>query len=222
MRKILNLIVVIMPWFIKRVILNNIYGYNIHKKAHIGMSYIFPKYLEMAEGARIGNFNIAIHLDKLVIGKNSSISRNNWITGFPTGTNSKHFSHQPNRKCELVIGNESAITKKHHLDCTNSIIIGNFVTVAGYDTQILTHSINIYDGRQDSNPVRIEDYTFVSTKCIILGGSALPSYSILAAGSILNKNFKDKYVLYGGTPAKAIKNLPEDAKYFTRLKGFVY
>lgn len=222
MKKILNIFVVMMPWFIKRIILNNIYGYKIHKKAYIGFSYIFPKYLEMDEGASIGNFNIAIHLDKLIIGKNSSISRSNWITGFTTSGKSKHFQHQINRKCELIIGKESAITKNHHIDCTNSIIIGNFVTIAGYRTQFLTHSINIYDCIQDSKPIKIGDYTFVSTRCIILGGSILPSYSVLAAGAVLNKVFKEEYVLYGGTPSKPIKKLPNEAKYFTRSKGYVY
>ena len=45
--------------------------------------------------------------------------------------------------------------------------------------------------------------------------------SVLAAGSVLAKDFYDEYVLYGGVPAKPIKNLPHDAAYFIRKKGFV-
>ena len=53
------------------------YGYKIHPSAHIGLSYIYPKYLEMGEGATIDHLNVAIHLDKMVLGKNSSIGRQN-------------------------------------------------------------------------------------------------------------------------------------------------
>ena len=65
---------------------------------------------------------------------------------------------------------------------------------------------------------RVGNYCFVSTSCILLKNSELPSFSVLAAGSILNKKFKDTNVLYGGIPARNLKELPmEDVKYFTRL-----
>ena len=154
--------------------------------------------------------------------KNSCISQRNWITGFPINTNSKHFSHDPNRKSELIIGQDSAITKCHHIDFTNSIIIGKFTTIAGYSSQFLTHSIDINEGRQDSKPITIGDYCFVSTRVIILGGSKLPSYSVLGAGAVLNKSFDQEWNLYAGIPAKATKELSKNAKYFNRKEGFIY
>lgn len=158
----------------------------------------------------------------MFLGKNATIARSNWITGFSTGTTSKHFAHQKNRKSELILGDESAITKKHHLDCTNSIIIGKYTTIAGYNSQFLTHSIDIYEGRQDSHPIEIGDYCFVSTRVITLGGSKLPNNSLLAAGAVLNKKFEDEYQLYAGIPAVPRKELPHDAKYFNREVGFVF
>lgn len=202
--------------------LRHLYGYKISPTAHIGLSYIFPKYLEMAEGAKIGSLNIAIHLEKMVMAENSSIGRGNWITGFPTGTESKHFAHDKGRVSEMVIGRESAITKKHHIDCTNSIRIGDFVTIAGYNSQFLTHSIDVYASRQDSHPICIGNYCFVSTNVTVLGGSNLPAYSVLAAGAVLNKRFDEEWTIYGKVPAIPIKKISEDAKYFSREKGFVY
>ncbi len=222
MRLFINILIQFLPWSCKRFLLVRLYGYQIHPKARIGFSYIFPKHLVMEEGANIGHFNVAIHLDKLVMGRNTTIVRSNWITGFPTGTSSKHFAHQKDRKSELIIGNESAITKNHHIDCTNRIVIGDYVTMAGYRSQLLTHSIDVYEGRQSSNPISIGDYSFVSTGVILLGGCKLPAYSVLAAGSVLTKNFHDEYVLYGGVPAKPIKELPHDAAYFIRQEGFVF
>lgn len=210
-----------MPWRIKRILLQKVYGYKISKSAYIGFSYIFPNYLEMKDGATIGNLNVAIHLDKMIIGSNSIISRNNWITGYPTNMNSKHFVHDNNRRCELIIGDEVGITKNHHIDCTNSIRIGNYVTIAGYGSQFLTHSIDIYEGRQDSHPIIIGDYCFVSTSVRVLGGSVLPAFSVLAAGAVLTKKYDREYTLYGGVPAREIKKIPIDAKYFIREVGFI-
>ena len=212
MQILFNCFVVILPWRIKRWILNRFYKYDLHPKAHIGLSYIFPKHLVMEEGAVIGHLNVAIHLDNMVLGRNSSIARSNWITGFSTRTISKHFSHQiDNRASQLIINDESAITKRHHIDCTNSIIIGKFVTIAGYDSQFLTHSIDIYEGRQNSHPITIGDYTFVSTGVRILGGAELPAHSVLAAGAVLTKSYTDEWKVYGGVPAKPIKDIPKNA-----------
>lgn len=176
----------------------------------------------MEEGTHIGHFNIGIHLNKIVLKKNSNISRNNWITGYPIGKGSKHFSHDTERVCELILGQESAITKNHHLDCTNYIHIGDFVTIAGYSSQFLTHSIDIYQSRQDSHPIIIGDYSFISTGVKILGGSSLPAYSVLGAGAVLNKSYTEEWKIYGGVPAKPIKDIPKSAKYFSRSKGFIY
>lgn len=178
--------------------------------------------LIMEKGAYIGHLNVAIHLDYLELGQNSTIGRSNWITGFPSKTKSMHFAHDKSRKSELIIGKESAITKKHHIDCTNTIHIGDYVTIAGYNSQLLTHSIDIYNGRQDSHPITIGDYCFVSTDVNILGGSILPSHCALATGAVLTKAYNEEWKLYGGVPAKPIKNIPKDALYFIRKKGFVY
>ncbi len=221
MKKIIALLIVFFPWKIKRFLLIKIWKYDIHPTAKIGLSYIYPKKLTMAKGSQIDNFTVAIHLDAVILGENSSIGRSNWLTGFPKTLNSDHFAHQKNRKCELVLGRETAITKKHHLDCTNQIKIGDFTTVAGYHSQFLTHSINVYENMQDSHPISIGDYCFVGTGCVILGGAELPSFSVLGAKSLLNKKFNDSFMLYGGTPATGVKTIDKGAKYFHRSEGFV-
>lgn len=211
-----------MPWPLKRWILIRFFKYKIHPSARIGLSWIYPKKLMMESNAQIGHFNVAVHLDTFKMGKYSTVVRSNWITGFPTNTDSKHFAHQSDRQSNLIIGQHSAITKKHHIDCTNVIQVGDFVTIAGYSSQLLTHSINIELNIQDSHPISIGDYCFVGTASTILGGSTLPAFSVLGANSLLNKNFKTTYRLYGGYPAKEIKELPKDYKYFNREIGFVY
>src|SRR5690606_39119924 len=122
----------------RRRLLQSWFGYEIHPTARIGWAWVFPNKLIMKERAKIGHFTVGIHLDHMELGKYVSIGRNNWITGFPSSGRSKHFAHQSEeRRSELVVDEHSAITKHHHLDCTNSIHIGRFSTIAGYQSQFL-------------------------------------------------------------------------------------
>ena len=218
----IKLMVVLLPWKLKRWILQAVYKYKLHPTARIGFSYVFPKYLEMGENARIGHLNCVIHLDRLQMGANSIISRGNWVTGFPAGTDSRHFAHRPHRRCELILGKESSITKKHHIDCTDAVIIGDFVTVGGYASQFLTHSVDIRESRQDCHPISIGDYCFIGTGVKILGGSVLPARSVLGAGAVLNKRYEKEWTVYAGVPARPVKEIDETAKYFHRESGFIY
>lgn len=211
-----------LPWPLKRFILTRFFNFAIHPTARIGLSWIFPAHLSMEEHSRIEHFTVAIHLDKVQLKANASIGRGNWITGFSTRKPSLHFAHQFDRKAELQLGESAAVTKFHHLDCTNLIQIGSFATLAGYRSQLLTHSINVLENRQDSAPISIGAFTFVGTNVVILGGSSLPDYSVLGAKSLLNKPFSEPFTLYGGVPAKPLQVLPQEAKYFHRTTGFVY
>lgn len=175
----------------------------------------------MKANTRIDHFCVAIHLDLISLAENSTIGRGNWITGLSTQDKSVFFKHQENRKAELIIGESTGITKNHHIDCTNTITIGSFSTIAGYNSQLLTHSIDLHENRQHSSAIVIGDYTFVGTNVVILGGAVLPSYSVLAAKSLLNKTYSEEYRIYGGVPAKPISEISKDAGYFKRLKGFV-
>ncbi len=218
----LKLITFFFPWFIRRSLLNKMFGYKIDPKAYIGFAWIFPKQLHMAAGSKIDHFSVAIHLDLIEMETNTIIGRSNWITGFPAESNSLHFKHQDGRRAQLIMRENSAITKNHHLDCTNLIEIGRFSTIAGYNSQLLTHSINIIHNRQDSAPIFIGEYTFVGTNVVVLGGSRLPDNSVLGAKSLLNKNYSKKWTLYGGVPARELQEIPVGAKYFSRAEGFVY
>lgn len=217
----LALIVSILPWPIKRFILVHFYKYVIHKTARIGFSLIMVKKMTLSAGARIGHFTVIKGLDEFHLGESSRLGNLNWVSGFPTNTSSKHFSDQLDRDSALFIGSHSAITSRHLIDCTASIRIGKYTTFAGFRSQILTHSINIEENRQRAQPVNIGDYCFIGTGCILLGGSELPDNSVMGAGAVLNKHYQETYTLYAGVPAKPIKRLKSDMKYFQRKIGFV-
>ena len=218
---ILKGILVLLPWHLKRPLLQLFFKFELSPSARIGFSWIYPKRLCLKSGSSIGSMCVAVNLELIQLGEYSSIGRGNWITGFPIGTNSYHFSHQSNRKPELIVGNHSAISKNHHIDCTNSIRIGSYTTIAGYGSQFLTHSINLYTNKQDSWPITIGSYCFVGTSCVVVGGAILPDYSVLGASSLLNKQYAEDWTLYAGVPARPIKSIDRDSLYFTCTVGYV-
>ena len=209
-----------LPWHLRRVLLQSLCGYRLHPTCRIGLAIVCVEELVMGEHSSIGHLTVCKGLRRLHLGAHASIGRLNWITGFPA-ENKTFFAHQSDRVPELIIGAQSAITHRHIIDCTNAVHIGAFTTVAGFRSQILTHSIDLMDCRQSSAPVTIGDYCFVGTDCVLLGGSALPAYCALGAKSLLNKALTETHWLYAGVPAKPIKSLEPDLKYFQRDVGFV-
>lgn len=221
MRQLLKPWLVLLPWPLKRKLLQRLFGYRLAPTAYIGLAWVYPRQLNMAADSRIDHFTVAVNLDSLALGEASSIGRSNWITGFPSGTGSRHFAHQPERRAELQLGDHAAITKHHHIDCTNRITIGPFTRVAGYRSQLLSHSIDLHHNRQHSEPIVIGAYCFVGTNSVILGGSMLPDHCVLGALSLLNKSHTQPWGLYAGQPASWRKAIDRDAAYFSRPSGFV-
>jgi acetyltransferase-like isoleucine patch superfamily enzyme len=220
MRAILMFLSMCLPAHLRRSFLEARFGYKIHPTCRIGFSWILPTRLVMEEGSSIGHLTLCKNIDLLHLKPHASIGRGNWITGYPLGP-SPHFAEEKDRRPELILGEHSAITHRHLIDCTNSVAIGRFTTMAGFQSQILTHSIDLERNRQTSTPVKVGDYCFVGTNSVMLPGSVLPDFSVLGAKSLLNKAFTDTYKLYGGVPAEPIKQLSPELEYFRRAQGFV-
>jgi len=174
----------------------------------------------MGPRARIGHLTRIKGLQELSIGEAASLGHLNWITAFPLG-HQRHFT-DPNRDPSLLIERHAAITHRHLIDCTDKVVVGEFSTVAGWRSQILTHAIDVAESRQASAPISIGRYCFVGTGVIILKGATLPDYSILGAGSALAGTMRDNFTLYSGVPAGAVRPLDQNSKYFLRAEGYVY
>lgn len=210
-----------LPWTLRRVFLERQFGYSIHPTSRIGFSWIFPRRLILEEHARIGHLNVCKNAELLHMAAHAVIAQLNWITGFPLGP-SRHFAHQPDRQPELILERHSGISSRHFIDCTARIRIGAYTTIAGYGSQLITHSIDLEMSRQSSQPIDIGEYCFVGTESVVLGGSALPHHSVLGAKSLLNRRWEMPFHLYAGLPAKPIKQLPHEWEYFQRKEGFVW
>jgi acetyltransferase-like isoleucine patch superfamily enzyme len=211
-----------LPWSLRRVALQAMFRFAIHKTAFISrLALVLPSRLEMGPKAYIGPFTICKGLELVRIDEYGYIGPLNWITGFPLGTESPHFALDPERKPHLIVERHGAITSRHLIDCTDEVSVGAFSIVAGFRTQILTHSIDLAESRQRSKPVQIGHHCFVGTACALLGGSSLPDCSVLGAHSMLAARLETPGWLYAGVPAKPIKPMEPEAKYFSRTAGYV-
>lgn len=221
LRLLFRAVICLLPWPLKRRVLVRCFGYRLSPTARIGIAWIYPGQLEMQAESSIDHFCVAIHLDRIQLDRDSHIGRGNWITGLSTKAPSRHFRHLPHRSSSLHLGESAWVAKNHHLDCSDSITIGPFTTVAGYGSQFLTHSIDLQHNRQHCAPIHIGAYCLVGTRVVVLGGSALPSHSVLGACSLLNRPQVEPWSLYAGQPAVLKKAIDPAAAYFTRSDGFV-
>lgn len=220
-RMAVSILTLFLPWPLRRAVLVRMLGYKIHRTARIGLSLICPDRLDMGAGSSIGHLSFCrAGVALLALGEQAIIGNLNWISGYPLGSD-RHFAHQEDRRPELIIGDHAAVTNRHLIDCTNSVVIGRFSTVAGWSSQILTHSIDLKQGVQSSAPIRIGDYCFIGTSAVLLGGSYLADSCILGAKSLLNKKYTEAFWLYSGVPARPTKQLSPDHVYFIRSKGIV-
>lgn len=219
---ILTICAVPFPWSIRRVLFSGLCGFKIDKKAYISRwSLVMPSRLEMGPRSYIGPLTVCKGMELIRLEESGRIGALNWITAFPMRTESRHFELDPERQPQLIVERHAAVTNRHLIDCTDEVVVGAFSTVAGFRSQILTHSIDLKQSRQRCKPVRIGRYSFVGTACVFLGGSALPDASVLGAHSLLTEKLLTPGYLYGGVPAKAIKPIDPGSTYFSRETGYV-
>jgi len=88
-----------------------------------------------------------------------------------------------------------------------TIYIGDYTQIAP-NVGIIAQNHSVYDNRfYEAKNIIIGKYCWIGMGAIILPGVELGDYTIVAAGSIVTKSFKEGFVVIGGNPAKEIKKL---------------
>jgi acetyltransferase-like isoleucine patch superfamily enzyme len=207
-------LMVVLPAPLRRELGRRLLGWDIHPTAYIGRSVILVRHLAMGPGASIGPRNVIRNLELLRLEEGASIATRNHIIGWPLG--STLFPHSPNRDPSLIVGRHAMITVGHEIDCCDRVEIGDYSALAGFNSQILTHSLNLVRDRQEARPVVIGDRSAVMSACILQSGARVPSRSIVSAGSVVTTKLKKELTLYRGNPAEPVRALPETLQYFLR------
>lgn len=111
------------------------------------------------------------------------------------------------------IGSHSVVNQKCRLDNRGGIEIGDNVGLAP-ETCILTadHDPSSPEFQGRCSPVRIEDFAFTGTRCIILRGVTLGRGAVVAAGAVVVKDVAPLTVV-AGAPARVIKTRPDNLSY---------
>lgn len=222
MKLFLQLFFISLPWFMRKYLYRHLYGFEIGEHCYIGWSiFINTHKLSMAEGSRIGHFNVIRNMECVSLGERAIIGTFNWIAGGAKSNDSKINKEFSDRRALLELGDESAIVARHIIDCADAIFIGRFSTIAGHRSQLLTHSIDLQANKQLCAPISIGSYCFLGTGLIILKGAEIPDYSVIGAGSVVTKKIEEGRCIYAGNPLRKIKEIKGAYKYFDREQGFV-
>ena len=89
----------------------------------------------------------------------------------------------------------------------NDVLIGCGLHVYVNDHKFDDLTKTIADqGYYPSEDVIVEDNVWIGANVIILKGVVIGKHSVIAAGSVVRKNV-DSYSVYGGVPAKKLKDL---------------
>lgn len=212
------LLAVATPQPIKHAIYRRILGWDIHPTARFGFSLIAVGHLSAGEDAKVGHLTVIKECDEVRLGVGSMIGPFNWITSPPRSP--EMFPYSPGRRPRLVVDDEAAITTRHIVYCSDEVVIEPYAILGGLRSQIVTHGPDYMTGCQRTAPVRIGHHSIVATSCTMLAGSSVPPRCIVAGGTTVAGPLLEELTLYGGTPARALKKLPEEAELFHREHGY--
>lgn len=118
------------------------------------------------------------------------------------------------------VGGHSTICPKVKIG--NFTMIAHNVMILGGDHNYKTAGIpTVFAGRDETRPTNIGDDVWIGAGSIIMAGVTIGDGAIIAAGSVVTKDVAP-YCIYGGTPAKKIKDRfteEEKQKHIAMLKN---
>lgn len=209
-----------LPGSLRQRLLLRLFGHEVDPSAKIGLAFVACDHLVMERGTSIGHLTFIRGLHDVILREEAAIGRLNWITALPI-SNPEFFRSVKDRDPSLEIGRASVIMHRMIIDCNNRITFGEFGGLAGFRTVLMTHGVDIRENAQTAGTIEIGDRTMVATNCVVLGGTTIPEWSVVGAGSVVRGRFEQPG-LYSGVPAKRVADLPQDAKFFYRDSMMIY
>jgi acetyltransferase-like isoleucine patch superfamily enzyme len=208
------LLMVLVPASMRRTIAIKVFHWDIDQNARIGRSLIMVGHLSMGPGSNIGGFNMIRGLDEVRMGQGATIGTRNWVLAPPLSE--QVFKRSPNRKPVLYMGDYTGITNGHHIDCSDRVEFFDYAVLAGFRSQVLTHSLDLVRDEFVTGPVEFGERSAVMSGCVLLSGTRVPARSIVSAGSVITTKLTKELTFYRGNPAEAVRELPANMKYFKR------
>jgi acetyltransferase-like isoleucine patch superfamily enzyme len=104
----------------------------------------------------------------------------------------------------IFVGNHSVIMGGGEIFIGNEVLIGPHVVIISGNHTKIENSYRF--GKANIGSIFLGAGSWITSNCTVSINSSLPSGSVLSANSFLNKKFKITNAIYGGVPAKMIKN----------------
>lgn len=211
-------VIALLPSILCRPILR-LLGHKIGKQAKLGFSLVLTNHLTLQGTARIGHFNL-LFVRRISMRRGAYLGRRNIIHGpisialaerAAIGNNNKivrgPLGHVSTGPASLRLGELSKITSEHRLDCTRSIHIGAFSTIAGTACQLWTHGY-VHDdsgpGRYRIDaPIQIENNVYIGSACIINAGVSIKDGVMIGSGTTVASDLTEPG-LYVSAPVRAL------------------
>ncbi|CAN5137923.1 hypothetical protein BH20ACT5_BH20ACT5_07750 [soil metagenome] len=182
------------------------FGHQVHPSAQVDPVFLI-KVDRLQVGARthIWSFSVFRDLRLADIGADITIMRWNkfWaLRGFR-----RAGAADPDMAGVLSLGDGVLITKGHHLDCSGGFSMGEGSAIAGRDTLVYSHSYDPASHVLAAAPTRISARSFIAARTTLAMGAMLPTGSVLAMGGVLMPGATQTHMMYGGVPAKPLRNV---------------
>ncbi len=172
-------------------------GHSIHESARVSPNLVWGVRRFVVEpGGKVGRGNMFRNLTLVEVGPGASIGFYNVMSAHPA------FGRLYPDGAQLVLGRSAMITSHHTLDCSGGVHLAEFAGLAGKQSLVLTHGLDMDRNAQAAYPVTFGERSFSGARCVILGGAQLPARSFLAAGSVLPKGERTDSGLWAGVPAR--------------------
>ncbi len=215
-RKILLAATIALPWSIRRRLYIRVLGWRLAPTARIGLSYVDAAELTMAEGSRIGHFNVIRNVMLLELGEGSVIGQWNWLTA---AIEFGSLAPPAGGFRGLKLGSYSAIASRHYLDSSGGIAIGHGSALAGVRSTLLTHEADVAAATIRAAPIEIGDHCLVSSNVNFTPGAIIPSRCVVAMGAVVTGRLQEEDALYAGVPARVVRRDIGSGHFFRRKLG---
>ncbi|MEO8533826.1 MAG: acyltransferase [Flavobacterium sp.] len=113
------------------------------------------------------------------------------------------------KEAKIIFGNKFTITAESAIVASEKIEFGNNCLLS-WDILIMDsdlHTIMDEGGKiiNDPEEILVEDNVWIGCRALVLKGARIPSGSVIAANTVVNKNLKSTNSLYAGIPARMIR-----------------
>jgi len=114
---------------------------------------------------------------------------------------------------KLVIGNDCTIGNHCSLDSRGGLTIGNRCNISSHTLFVSgKHNIHSPDFESCELSIVVEDYVWICTRSLILGGITIGEGAVVAAGAVVTRSV-EPYTVVAGVPAKVIGKREKNLSY---------